>query len=161
DAGSAFEPQRNVIQAAVGLDGGGSVAADDSGNVYVAWHAPQPGIAGEENRCVWIASSKDEGKSFSAEKPAFAQLTGACGCFGMRDLTDKSGRVYTLYRSAGESIHRDMYVLVSSDRAASFQGMKLDGWETRTCPMSTATLARASTQVIAAWETQGQVYFAR
>ena len=28
DTGDAFEPQRNVIQKRVGLDGGGSVAAD-------------------------------------------------------------------------------------------------------------------------------------
>src|SRR5205085_11145752 len=37
DAGTAFEPQRNVIQAAFGLDGSGSVYADDAGNVGVAW----------------------------------------------------------------------------------------------------------------------------
>src|SRR5262249_38664040 len=42
DDGTAFEPQRNVIRSAVGLDGGGSVAADRMGNVYVAWHAPEP-----------------------------------------------------------------------------------------------------------------------
>jgi DNA-binding beta-propeller fold protein YncE len=36
DAGTAFEPQRNLIQVAAGLDGGGSVAADQAGNVYVA-----------------------------------------------------------------------------------------------------------------------------
>ena len=41
DAGDGFEPQRNVIQRRPGLDGGGSVAADAEGNVYVAWHAPQ------------------------------------------------------------------------------------------------------------------------
>src|SRR5262249_1094300 len=38
DAGSAFEPERNLIQSAYGLDGGGSVGADEAGNVYVAWH---------------------------------------------------------------------------------------------------------------------------
>ena len=40
DAGTCFEPQRNIIQAHPGLDGGGSVAADPLGNVYVTWHAP-------------------------------------------------------------------------------------------------------------------------
>jgi len=43
DAGAAFEPERNVITYAYGLDGGSSVAADPQGNVYVTWHAPQPG----------------------------------------------------------------------------------------------------------------------
>src|SRR5689334_11531803 len=39
DDGGAFEQQRNVVRHNPGLDGGGSVAADDAGNVYVAWHA--------------------------------------------------------------------------------------------------------------------------
>ncbi|HEX9003716.1 MAG TPA: hypothetical protein VGB07_27650 [Blastocatellia bacterium] len=38
DARTAFEAQRNVMQFSSGLDGGGSVAADNTGNVYVAWH---------------------------------------------------------------------------------------------------------------------------
>ena len=39
DDGQAFEPQQMVIREAYRLDGGGSVAADRDGNVYVAWHA--------------------------------------------------------------------------------------------------------------------------
>jgi hypothetical protein len=46
DAGDTFEPQRNVIHSHPGLDGGGSVAADREGNVYVAWHAPEHKAAG-------------------------------------------------------------------------------------------------------------------
>ena len=49
DVGDAFEPQRNLIVSHPGLDGGGSVAADREGNVYVAWHAPEHvgGIGGQ------------------------------------------------------------------------------------------------------------------
>src|SRR5262249_13223052 len=36
--GTAFEPQRNLMQRTSALDGGGTVAADGAGNVYVAWH---------------------------------------------------------------------------------------------------------------------------
>src|SRR6478752_3906905 len=39
DAGDGFEPQRNLMTATTTLDGGGSVAADARGNVYVIWHA--------------------------------------------------------------------------------------------------------------------------
>ncbi len=38
DTGDSFEPQRNIMQQSHELDGGGSIAADDVGNVYVAWH---------------------------------------------------------------------------------------------------------------------------
>src|SRR5215831_6040337 len=59
-AGRAFEPERNLIQSAWGLDGGGALAADSAGNVYVVWHAPAPGAEGEANRRVWIARSTDD-----------------------------------------------------------------------------------------------------
>jgi hypothetical protein len=43
DDGTVFEPQRNVIQFAYGLNGGASLAADSLGNVYALWHAgPEP-----------------------------------------------------------------------------------------------------------------------
>ncbi|HJZ95654.1 MAG TPA: hypothetical protein VKE70_04065, partial [Candidatus Solibacter sp.] len=38
DSGDAFEPERNLMHRSFGLDGGGSIAADKDGNVYVTWH---------------------------------------------------------------------------------------------------------------------------
>jgi hypothetical protein len=161
DEGTAFEPQRNVIQAAAGLDGGGSVSADGAGNVYVVWHAPEPGTKGEENRRVWVAHSTDEGKTFAREKPAAAQATGVCGCCGMRAFSDVKGTVYVLYRSAAEGVNRDTCLLVSKDQGASFQGVNLHKWNVATCPMSSFALTETSAGVLAAWETNGQVYYAR
>ena len=43
ESGRAFEPERNIITYAYGLDGGSSVTADSHGNVHVVWHAPKPG----------------------------------------------------------------------------------------------------------------------
>ena len=51
DEGSAFEPQRNVMQFAEGLDGGGSVAADVQGNVYVAWHGDAGFVKDRLHKC--------------------------------------------------------------------------------------------------------------
>jgi hypothetical protein len=161
DAGTAFEPQRNVIGEAFGLDGGGSVAADERGNVYVAWHAPALGAEGEANRRVWVARSNDDGKSFAREQPAYAEPTGACGCCGLRAFADRQGNVYVLYRAATEKVHRDMYLLTSTDRGASFQGADVGKWDINACPMSTAAFAQSAGGVLAAWETQGQVYLAR
>jgi hypothetical protein len=160
DEGTAFEPQRNVIQSAIGLDGGGSVAADEAGNVYVAWHAPSPGEKGENSRRVWVAVSTDEGKTFAKEKSAFDDPTGTCGCCGMRAFADRHGMVYVLYRAATEGVHRDMYLLTSSKKGPPFLGERLQQWETSSCPMSSAALAESSAGVLAAWETKEQVYFA-
>lgn len=160
DKGTSFEPQRNVIQKAHGLDGGGSVAADDAGNVYVAWHASEPGTRGEENRHVWVACSKDEGKTFASERKASTDPTGACGCCGMRAFADRKGKLYVLYRSASEVVHRDMYLLASTDKGDKFKGEKIHPWEVGTCPMSSMFLAEAASGTVATWETDGQVYFA-
>jgi hypothetical protein len=158
DERTAFETEQNVIRSAIGLDGGGSVAADHDGNVFVTWHAPAPGQRGEENRRVWVARSRDEGKTFSSEVPAFEESTGACGCCGMRAFATDKGNVYILYRSATERVNRDMYLLRSTDHATTFQGRDVSAWKIAACPMSTAFLTQAPGRVLAAWETNGQVF---
>lgn len=161
DRGAAFEPQRNLMQRTFGLDGGGSVASDRSGNVYVAWHGKAPGSAeGEAGRSVWIARSSDEGHSFAKELPATAQPTGACGCCGLKIFADSRGEIYGLYRSARENVHRDIYLLRSSDAGQTFSAALLHPWNINACPMSSMAFLEAGSDVLAAWETQTQVHFA-
>ncbi|QOV91791.1 sialidase family protein [Humisphaera borealis] len=163
DAGDAFEPQRNVGAGHPGLDGGGSVAADADGNVYVAWHAPaHPGKSeGEEGRQVWISRSQDDGKTFAPETAANPQPNGVCACCGMRIYCGDKGRVLILYRSASQAIHRDIQMLVSDDHGKSFQVAVADPWQVATCVMSTAACtsvaADGGRSLAAAWETTGQI----
>ena len=154
--GTAFEPQRNVLQFAAGVDGGASVAADRSGNVYVVWHAGD----GEPNRRVWVARSRDDGKTFARETAAYDEPTGACACCGMRAFADRKGDVYVLYRSAKESVNRDIYMLLSASGGQSFKGVDLHPWKVNGCPMSTASITEGGGVVLAALETMQQVYYA-
>jgi len=159
DAGNGFEPERNIIHAAYGLDGGGAIAADNAGDVYMFWHAPTPGTEGEANRRVWVARSIDDGRTFKPEKPAFQALTGACGCCGMSAFADAAGRVYVLYRSATEVAHRDIYLLVSKDHGETFQGADISPWNIGACTMSMENLAPSPAGVLTAWETMGNVLY--
>ena len=162
DYGTAFEPQRDLTIRTFGLDGGGTIAADERGHVYVAWHAKASGApSGESGRQVWIASSSDDGKTFDGERPATDQPTGACGCCGMAMYTDSGGVLRSLYRSATEGIHRDIYLLTSRDNARTFSDRKLDAWNINACPMSSMAFAEREGKVEGAWETGGQVYFER
>src|SRR5262249_31830894 len=124
-----------------------------------AWHG-KGDKEGEENRRVWVAISTDEGKTFSREAAAWNEPTGACGCCGMRAFVDRQGRAQLLYRAATGRGDPDMYLLSSENRGQSFSGMLLDKWKLNACPMSSAALADGSTGLLAAWETNGQVYFA-
>lgn len=163
DAGTAFEPERNVMQFATGLDGGGSVAADDSGNVYVVWHA-NPAANGERHRQVWIARSHDDGRTFARETAADspgAEHTGACGCCGMRAFADHAGALYILYRAATDDVHRDMVLLRSVDDGRDFTGARVGKWKLNGCPMSTDAIIDSPSGVLATWETAGQVYYSR
>jgi hypothetical protein len=157
DEGSAFEPQRNLIQFAAGLDGGGSVAADAAGNVYVAWHA-DAGAREEASRRVWIARSSNDGKTFAREVAANDQPTGACGCCGMRAAADD--KVYMLYRSASAGVNRDMFLLVSEAGGERFRGTRLHSWKINACPMSSASISSNGQGAMLGWETEGQVYYA-
>jgi hypothetical protein len=161
DEGTAFEPQRNLIRSAVGLDGGGSVGADRAGNVYVFWHAPEPGKKGEDNRKVWVAISTDDGKTFAAERAASTKPTGSCGCCGLRAFADSKGKVYALYRGARDMTQRDMYLLTSTDKGKKFHSADIHPWSINTCPMSSEAFAEGpGGRVVGAWDTKGQVYFA-
>lgn len=129
EAGTAFENQRNLMRVTSVLDGGGTVAADDVGNVYVAWHAVKTGERGEDKRKVWVARSDDEGKTFAVETPAWDQPTGVCACCSTRAFADGKGLVSLLYRSATDSVNRDIYLLASADQGASFRGAVLHRWK--------------------------------
>lgn len=130
DAGTAFEKQRDLIGGTAIMDGGGTVAADDAGNVYVVWHALKAGgERGEGNRRVWVAQSGDEGKTFRKEHAAWDESTGVCGCCSTRAFADSGGTVYMLYRSAGAGVNRDIYVLTSEDHGKHFEGALIHKWK--------------------------------
>jgi len=160
DSHTGFEPERNLMTRTFGLDGGGAVAADLAGHVYVSWHGKTPGSAkGEAGRQVWIAESDDDGMTFAAEQPAWNESTGACGCCGMAIFADSKGVVRALYRSATENVHRDIYLLTDPRGSRVFEGRKLDTWNINACPMSSMDFAQAGNKVVGAWETGGHVYF--
>jgi len=155
--GPGFEAQKNVIRQAYGLNGGGTIAADDRGNVYVVWHA---GEDGESSRTVFVAKSSDGGQTFDAEVAVSDASAGACGCCGIRSATGVDGVGYVLYRTTREEVHRDANLIVFG-RDGAYKQVTVDPWELGACPMTTASLLPDPNGVTAAWETDGQVFFGR
>ncbi len=161
DNGAGFEPEKNLITHAAGLDGGGTVAADRHGRVYVLWHGHEPGREGEENRGVYLARSTDDGQSFAPERLAASEAKGACACCGMKATTGPAGELLILFRAAPASSDRPQTLLVSRDRGDTFHAEFAQPWNIATCPASTAFLARASSGLLlGAWETEGNAVWA-
>lgn len=154
-----FESERDVMQFTGDLDGGGSVAADAKGNVYVVWHGHAPDApAGEAGRGVFMAKSTDDGATFAREVAANPEPTGTCGCCGLKAFADTRGVLYILYRGATQIVNRDEILIVSRDAGKSFQSIHSDPWKVGTCPMSSAAIAQSGKRVVTAWETAGQVH---
>jgi hypothetical protein len=126
------------------------------GNVYAAWHAPKD-TPGEADRWVWIARSKDDGKTFAPELTANRAATGACGCCGLKISTVAPGHVCIAYRTATDVVHRDMVLLASTDFGQTFKPIAADPWNASACVMSTAAIIGN----IAAWETRGQIRYTK
>lgn len=155
----AFEPQRNVMMASAHLDGGGSVAADSKGNVYVVWHALPLNAKdqAETDRRVFVAASVDDGATFAAEAARSDPAYGACGCCGLKAAALPSGEVLVLYRAARENVNRDMHLLRSTDSGKTFTDAMVDPWELNACPMTTASITPGTSGTVLAWETEQDV----
>lgn len=160
-ARTAFEPERNLIQSAYGIDGGGAITADRAGRVFVFWHAPASAGEGEQSRRVWMTRSQDDGLTFEAERVAWKEPTGVCGCCSLNAFADGLGNLFVLFRAAHEMVHRDMYLLKSQDHGNTFRGSDVSPWTVGYCVMSTEAFARGSNGLLAAWETEKRVHFGR
>lgn len=154
----SFEPERTVNTRAGGLDGGGSVAADQNGNVWVIWHGIPPGLQGEENRRLFVARSRNAGKTFETEFEAKTPQKGACACCGMKAFAGKDGQLFVLYRTVQETVKRPEALLVSHDQGKSFQAVLSDLWESSTCPASSVSIQPVNGGIVSAWETRGNVF---
>ena len=89
--GSGFEKERNLMTWTTALDGGGSVAADGKGNVYVVWHAaPKDSPKGENVRGVFVATShrwrqdvrEGENHQHQERHVRLLRVEKFCGCEG-------------------------------------------------------------------------------
>jgi len=129
--GAKFERERDVAGSHHGLDGGGAVAADAAGNVWVVWHAPDEG-KGEANRRVFVARSQDDGARFAREVAASGKSLGVCPCCGVGAMAAENGALAVLYRTAQGGDHRDTHLLFAGEAGGKFREQLVDEWRVPT-----------------------------
>jgi hypothetical protein len=155
--GQSFEPDRDLIEQAGGLDGGSGIACDDQGHVVVTWHAPSPGATDEGGRTVYVRQSSDDGEHFTPERAVADPANGVCGCCGLRSTAFGTNQTAILYRQARNQVERGMLLLTVD--GTQTKTTLVQPWKSAICPMSSCFLARTQDGLLASWETEGQVYW--
>jgi hypothetical protein len=127
-----------------------SLAADEKGNVAVVW------MAGG----VFVNTSTDNGDDFSTAERI--DVADPCECCASRASFSASGSLIIDYRDKTANI-RDMHLLVRAPGSATFTKEKISvtPWQVTGCPMTGTFLTSAGKEEIAAWETKGQISYAR
>lgn len=155
--GPGFEEQFGVASGD-GIEAGPALAVDGDNTVYLFWHS---GGGEDAGRAVYMAASRDGGLIFEPAQQINAPVEGACACCGLTAIADHAGSIYLSYRGARENIHRGQRLLTSSDAGATFADDLLQPWDVGACPVAVPSLTTGPTGTTVAWETQGQVQFAR
>ena len=153
-----FSSQEDMSGLTAHIDGGGSVAANDKGMVYIIWHANKKGTTGEENRRVFVATSNNNGESFEKEKEASPENLGICPCCSLKAFA-KGHELTVLFRGA-KGANRDVYQILSTDNGKSFKSKNISKWRAQQCPMSSQSVNPGKNGFIKAWESDGKISFA-
>ena len=158
DGAGGFETQQLLsVKDEGAVEAGPTVTADGDGNVYVFWHAD---AVEEARRRVYMVVSRSDGALFDLPRAVSPEAEGACGCCGLRAVTDPAGAVHVAYRGAGDNIHRGMRLLTTADLGRTFSDQLIQPWDVGACPVATTTLGTGPNGTLVAWETEGQVQFA-
>ncbi len=151
-----FSAPINVVQLGTGLDGGGAIAADANGTVWLLWHA-MAGATEDAQRVALARRSDDDGTSFGPERKLLSWKAGVCACCEMGAVDDGDGKLFALIRVATDNVARDQFIALVGGGMEPVAGQRLSPWKTPTCPMSTCTAVRVGKRIWVAWETEGQV----
>lgn len=147
-AKKAFLPSRNLNHRP---SDNFSLAADSRGTLAVFWTADG----------LYVNLSRDGGKTFS-EAQLVHPKADPCECCATRARFSSDETLFSLYRDKADNL-RDMYVASLPLGKAGFSMWKISEkpWKIEACPMTGAFLSDGRDEgLVAAWETQGQVYFA-
>jgi hypothetical protein len=149
DPGSfAFSPVRNINRKP---SEGFSLAADDQGNVTACWLSDK----------LYANVSHDNGETFAR----FIELDpryNPCNCCTTSAAYGEDGRLAVLYREETDN-ERDMFLVLWDQERVRTTRKRVSHtpWKIDACPMTYYTISRERGGFVAAWPTQGRIYFAR
>jgi BNR repeat-like domain len=179
DHGQSFANEVKVNDdKAPGPHGMHSLAVAKDGRIYAGWldernvHAPQPSTKAEghhmeSNRDLYVATSTDGGRTFSANRKVASD---ACPCCKTSLAVSAEGTLYAGWRQVLPGNYRHIAVASSTDGGTKFSAPVIvsdDRWMLQGCPVSGPSLSAdsASGLLRIVWFAAGEngapgVYFA-
>ena len=130
---------------------GFSLAVDHHGTVSAVWMADK----------LYANVSRDGGGTF-ADAVEIDPVLDPCNCCKTSSVYGADGRLAILYREETNN-ERDMYLALwdqASNRVTKTR-VSTTPWKIDSCPMTYYSVIRSGDGFIAAWPTQGEIYFAR
>jgi hypothetical protein len=146
--GTAFSPLKNINHKP---SEGFSLAVSDSGTVSAVWMADK----------LYANVSHDGGNTFSSTVELDPALN-PCNCCTTSSVYGADGRLAILYREETDN-NRDMYLALWDQKPNQVTKTRVSTtpWKIDSCPMTYYSVVRNGNGYIAAWPTQGEIYFAR
>jgi hypothetical protein len=149
DAGEAsFAPLQNLNRTP---SEGFSLAADERGNVTACW------LSGK----LYANVSSDGGRSFAAAVEMDPNCN-PCDCCTTSAAYAADGRLAVLYREETGN-ERDMHLILWDQKQNKSSRTRISStlWKINACPMTYYSVVPSGNGFLAAWPTEGRVYFAR
>ena len=177
DRGQSFASEVKVNDDKTpGAHGMHSLAVAKDGRIYAAWldernvHAPKPSTKAEghhmeSNRDLYIATSTDGGRSFSANRKVASD---ACPCCKTSLAVATDGTLYAGWRQVLPGSFRHIAVASSTDGGTNFSTPVIvsdDRWMLQGCPVSGPSLSVDNGNLKVIWFAAGEssepgLYFA-
>lgn len=143
-----FSPVRNLNHKP---SEGFSLAADEKGRVTACWLADK----------LYANVSLDEGKTFAPTVEIDPKLN-PCNCCTSAATYGADGRLAVLYREETDN-ERDMFLALWDQTSNDVTRKRVSRtlWKINSCPMSYYDVVANGDGYVAAWPTEGKIYFAR
>lgn len=164
DAGTAFEEETNIVGDTIGFEGVGAVIADPrSDDVYLVWPGQlEPGP--ETGRDMYMAVSKDAGKTWSQPRKLDLDIEGNCRCCPIQGAIDAAGNLFVLNRNSVRTTQtswdKDTFLLVSKDAGKTWSKTLIEKWKNCGCPGAPYSVSSGPSGVFFGFSTRGTSSFA-
>jgi len=163
--GTAFEKEFNIVGKTMGFEGVGAIVGDqNSSKVFAFWNGRlEPGP--ESGKDMYMAVSRDEGKTWSEPEKLNVDIEGACNCCSMQAIMDADDNMYIVYRNSAKTgattWSKDTYLLASKDLGQTWSKQLVQKWEKCGCPGAPTSLAASQHGVFFGYRTRNQSYFGK